>query len=37
VEIGYQMISNPNFKPEKQYEVKSQLITTANAQQLYKP
>jgi ribose transport system substrate-binding protein len=37
VEIGYKMISDPNFKPEKQYEVKSQMITSANAQQLYKP
>jgi ribose transport system substrate-binding protein len=37
VEIGYKMISDPNFKPEKQYEVTSQMITIENAQQLYKP
>jgi hypothetical protein len=37
VEIGYKMISDPNFKPEKRYEVTSQMITVANAQQLYKP
>lgn len=37
VEIGYQMISNPNFKPEKEYEVKSQMVTIDNANQLYKP
>jgi ribose transport system substrate-binding protein len=37
VEIGYKMISDPNFKPEKQYEVKSQMITIENANQLYKP
>jgi ribose transport system substrate-binding protein len=37
VEIGYKMISDPNFKPEKRYEVTSQMITIANAQQLYKP
>jgi ribose transport system substrate-binding protein len=37
VEIGYQMISNPNFKPEKQYEVKSQMVTADNASSLYRP
>jgi ribose transport system substrate-binding protein len=37
VEIGYKMITDPAFKPEKQYEVKSQMITVDNAQQLYKP
>jgi ribose transport system substrate-binding protein len=37
VEIGYKMISDPNFKPEKQYEVLSQMITPENANQLYKP
>ena len=34
VEIGYQLITNPNFVPEKQYEVKSQMVTIANAAQL---
>ena len=37
VEIGYQMISNPSFKPEKQYEVKSQMVTADNAGSLYRP
>ena len=37
VEIGYQMISDPNFKPEKQYEVSSQMVTIENAEQLYRP
>ena len=37
VEIGYQLISNPNFRPDKQYEVKSQMVTIQNANQLYKP
>ena len=37
VEIGYQMITNPNFRPEKQYEVKSQMVTIENANQLYRP
>jgi ribose transport system substrate-binding protein len=37
VEIGYQMISNPSFKPEKQYEVKSQMVTVDNAGSLYRP
>jgi ribose transport system substrate-binding protein len=36
-EIGYKMISDPAFKPEKQYEVKSQMVTIDNAKQLYKP
>ena len=37
VEIGYKMISDPNFKPEKQYEVASQMVTIENAEQLYRP
>ena len=37
VEIGYQMLTNPNFRPEKQYEVTSQMVTIDNANQLYKP
>jgi ribose transport system substrate-binding protein len=35
VEIGYQILSNPSFVPESQYEVKSQMITIDNARQLY--
>jgi len=37
VEIGNQILTNPNFKPEKQYEVKSQMVTKENAAKLYKP
>jgi ribose transport system substrate-binding protein len=37
VEIGYKMLADPSFKPEKQYEVTSQMITADNAQQIYKP
>jgi ribose transport system substrate-binding protein len=37
VELGYKMISDPNFVPERQYEVKSQMVTIDNASQLYKP
>jgi ribose transport system substrate-binding protein len=37
VEIGYQIMTNPNFRPEKQYEVKSQMVTIENASQLYRP
>jgi ribose transport system substrate-binding protein len=36
-EIGYKMISDATFKPDKQYEVKSQMVTIDNAKQLYKP
>ena len=37
VEIGYKMLSDSGFKPEKQYEVKSQMVTADNATQLYRP
>ncbi|MDR1252292.1 MAG: substrate-binding domain-containing protein [Treponema sp.] len=37
VEIGYKMISDASFKPEKQYEVTSQMITIENAASLYRP
>ncbi len=36
VEIGYKIISDPNFKPEKQYNVNSKMITKENAAKLYK-
>lgn len=37
VEIGYKILTDPSFTPEKQYEVTSQMVTAANAAQLYKP
>jgi len=37
VEIGYKLLTDPSFKPDAQYEVKSQMITIDNAQSLYKP
>jgi ribose transport system substrate-binding protein len=35
VEIGYQLLTDPSFVPERQYEVKSQMITIDNARQIY--
>ena len=35
VEIGSKMISDPSFKPEPVYEVKSMMITPENAKQVY--
>jgi len=37
VEIGYKMLTDPKFVPDKQYEVASQMVTIDNAKQLYKP
>ncbi len=36
VEVGYEMLSDPNFTPEKQYAVDSQMVTKENATKLYK-
>ncbi len=36
VEVGYEMLSDPNFTPEKQYAVDSQMVTQENATKLYK-
>jgi ribose transport system substrate-binding protein len=36
VEIGYKLLTDASFVPEKQYEVKSQMVTIDNARQLYK-
>lgn len=35
VEIGDKILRDPSFKPEKQYEVKSQMVTKENAAKLY--
>ncbi|MBJ42810.1 MAG: hypothetical protein CMJ80_05935, partial [Planctomycetaceae bacterium] len=35
VEIGDQMLRDPNFVPEKKYEVESLMITPDNAKEVY--
>ena len=35
VEIGEQIVHDPNFHPDKQYILKPELITSANASQMY--
>lgn len=35
VEIGDQILRNPQFRPEKQYILQPQLITTANASEMF--
>jgi ribose transport system substrate-binding protein len=37
VEIGDKIIHDPNFKPEKEYLMKSAEVTPENAEKLYKP
>lgn len=36
VEVGYEILSDPDFVPEKQYSVESQMVTKDNATQLYR-
>jgi ribose transport system substrate-binding protein len=36
VEIGNRILRDPNFHPEKQYNMESQMVTPANAAELYK-
>lgn len=35
VEVGEQILHNPNFHPDKQYILQPELITAANAEQFY--
>lgn len=37
VEIGNQILRDPNFKPDKEYVMPSAEVTPANAAELYKP
>jgi ribose transport system substrate-binding protein len=36
VEIGNRILREPNFHPEKQYNMNSEMITPANAAEAYK-
>ena len=35
VEVGNQIMRDPNFKPEKTYTMPSQIVTPENAKELY--
>jgi ribose transport system substrate-binding protein len=36
VEIGNRLLREPNFRPEKQYNMDSEMVTPANAAEIYK-
>ena len=35
VEIGYKMLREPDFHPDKQYNIDSEMVTSANAADVY--
>jgi ribose transport system substrate-binding protein len=35
-EIGIKILRDPGFHPEKQYQIDSQMVTPANAAEVYK-
>ena len=35
VEIGNRMLHETNFRPDKQYNIPSEMVTSANAAELY--
>ena len=36
VEIGNRILHEPNFHPEKEYDIRSEMVTAANAAEIYK-